>query len=133
MNGAVHSLCQILKFVAASAAEAELGALYLNVKQGRIIRLALEEMGHPQPPTPINCDNLTTTGIVNGTVKRQITKSKQRGSTNGRSTTSLASIRLKTTYRMTPKVTLRPSPQEKMCKNNNLNQGQFELLKNKQQ
>ena len=61
LNGAVHSLCQILKFVAASAAEAELGALYLNVKQGRIIRLALEEMGHPQPLTPINCDNLTTT------------------------------------------------------------------------
>ena len=70
LNGAIHSLCQILKFVAASAAEAELGAFYLNMKQGRIIRLALEEMGHPQPPTPINCDNLTTTGIVNGTVKR---------------------------------------------------------------
>ena len=32
LNGAVHSLCQILKFVAASAAKAELGALYLNVK-----------------------------------------------------------------------------------------------------
>ena len=78
LNGAVHSLCQILKFVAASAAEAELGALYLNVKQGRIIRLALEEMGHPQPPTPINCDNLTTTGIVNGTVKRQRSRSMEK-------------------------------------------------------
>ena len=77
LNGAVHSLCQILKFVAASAAEAELGALYLNVKQGRIIRLALEEMGHPQPPTPINCNNLTTTGIVNGTVKRQRLRSME--------------------------------------------------------
>ena len=59
-------------------AEAELGALYLNVKQGRIIRLALEEMGHPQPPTPINCDNLTTTGIVNGTVKRQRSRSMEK-------------------------------------------------------
>ena len=64
--------------MAASAAEAELGALYLNVKQGRIIRLALEEMGHPQPPTPINCDNLTTTGIVNGTVKRQRSRSMEK-------------------------------------------------------
>ena len=71
LNGAVHSLCTILKFLAASAAEAELGALYLNLKQGRIIRLMLEEMGHPQPPTLINCDNLTTTSIVNGTVKQQ--------------------------------------------------------------
>ena len=78
LNGAIHSLCQILKFVAASAAEAELGALYLNVKQGRIIRLALEEMGHPQPPTPINCDSLTTTGIVNGTVKRQRSRSMEK-------------------------------------------------------
>ena len=61
------------------------------------------------------------------------TKSERRGSTNGRDTTSLASIRLKTTYRMTPIVNLRPSPQEKMRRNNNLKQGQFELLKNKQQ
>ena len=67
-----------MKFVAASAAEAELSALYLNVKQGRIIRLVLEEIGHPQPPTPINCDNLTTTGIVNGTVKRQRSRSMEK-------------------------------------------------------
>ena len=71
LNGAVHTLCKILKFVAASAAEAELGALFLNLKQGRIIRLTLEEMGHLQPPTPINVDNATSVGIVNGTVKRQ--------------------------------------------------------------
>ena len=64
-------------FVAASAAEAELGALFLNVKQGRIIRLTLEEMGHPQPPTPINCDNATAVGIVNGTVKRQRSRSME--------------------------------------------------------
>ena len=69
LNGAVHTLCTILKFVAASAAEAELGALFLNIKQGRIMRLTLEEMGHPQPPTPINVDNSTAVGIVNGTVK----------------------------------------------------------------
>ena len=35
-------------------------------------------MGHPQPPTPINCDNLTTTGIVNGTVKRQRSRSMEK-------------------------------------------------------
>ena len=51
LNGAVHTLCTILKFVAASAAEAELGALFLNIKQGRIICLTLEEMGHPQSPS----------------------------------------------------------------------------------
>ena len=77
LNSAVHTLCTILKFVAASAAEAELGALFLNIKQGRIMRLTLEEMGHPQPPTPINVDNSTAVGIVNGTVKRQRLRSME--------------------------------------------------------
>ena len=77
LNGAFHVLSAILKFVAASAAEAELGALFLNMKEGRIFRLVLEELGHPQPPTPIHCDNATATGIVNGTVKRQRSRSME--------------------------------------------------------
>jgi hypothetical protein len=71
LNGAVDVLCTVLKFVAASAAEAELGALFLNAKQAKILRLTLEEMGHPQPPTPIHIDNSTTVGIVNNTIERQ--------------------------------------------------------------
>ena len=70
LNGAIYTLCTVLKFVAASAAEAELGALFLNVKEARVIRLILQEMGHPQPPTPIHCDNATAVGIANNTVKR---------------------------------------------------------------
>ena len=64
-------MCGILKFVVASAAEAELGALFLNCKEGRIMRLTLQEMGHPQPATPIYCDNMTATGIANDTIKKQ--------------------------------------------------------------
>eukprot|EP00804_Cyclotella_cryptica_P018372 CCRYP_015481-RA/>CCRYP_015481-RA protein AED:0.17 eAED:0.17 QI:0/0/0/1/1/1/2/0/862 len=60
LNGAIAVLCTILKFVAASAAEAELGALFLNAKETKIMRLTLQELGHPQPPTPIHCDNSTT-------------------------------------------------------------------------
>ena len=71
LNGSFFTLCSILKFVAASAAEAELGALFLNMREGRIFRLALEELGHHQPPTPIHCDNATTAGIVNGTIRQQ--------------------------------------------------------------
>ena len=63
--------CAILKLVAASAAEAELGALFLNAQEARIIRLTLTEMGHPQPPTPVHVDNSTAVGIVNNTIKRQ--------------------------------------------------------------
>ena len=51
LNGAFFTLCAILRFVVASAAEAELRALFLNCKQATIFRLTLKEMGHPQPPT----------------------------------------------------------------------------------
>jgi hypothetical protein len=71
LNGAILTQCTILKCVAASAAEAELGALFLNAIDAKIIRLTLEEMGHPQPPTPIHVDNTTAVGIVNNTIKRQ--------------------------------------------------------------
>ena len=71
LNGAIHVTCTILKLVASSAAEAELGALFLNAQEATIMRLILQEMGHPQPPTPIHIDNTTAVGIVNGTIKRQ--------------------------------------------------------------
>ncbi len=53
------------------AAEAELGALFLNAQEAKVLRLVREELGHPQPPTPIHVDNTTTVGIVNNTIKRQ--------------------------------------------------------------
>ena len=71
LNGNVLITCAILKIVAASAAEAELGSLFLNTKEARIVRLTLAELGHPQPPTPIHIDNTTAVGIVNNTIKRQ--------------------------------------------------------------
>ena len=71
LNGSILNPCTILKHIAASAAEAELGALFSNARIGKIIRLALIEMGHHQPPTPIHTDNKTAAGIANSTVKRQ--------------------------------------------------------------
>jgi hypothetical protein len=71
LNGALFTLCAILRFVVASAAKAKLGALFLNCKQATIFRLKLEEMGHPQPLTPIHCNNSTAVSIANNTVKWQ--------------------------------------------------------------
>ena len=68
LNGALYIMCGILNFVVASSAEAELVALFLNYKEGRIMRLTLQEMGHPQSATPIHCDNMTATEISNDTV-----------------------------------------------------------------
>jgi len=67
LNGAFFTLCAILCFVVASAVEAELGALFLNCKEGIIFRLTLKELGHPQPKTPIHCNNTTAVGIANNT------------------------------------------------------------------
>ena len=77
LNGFFHVLSSVLKFVAASAAEAELGALFHNIKEARIMRLTLKELGHPQPPTPIHCDNSTAVGIVNNTVKKHRSRSME--------------------------------------------------------
>jgi hypothetical protein len=71
LNGAFFTLCTILQFVVASAAKEELGALFLDCKQATIFRLTLEEMGHPQPPTLVHCDNSTALGIANNSVKKQ--------------------------------------------------------------
>jgi hypothetical protein len=69
LNGAFFTLCDILWFVIASAAEAELGTLFLNCKEGMIFCMTLEELGHPQPKIPIHCNNATIVGIANNTVK----------------------------------------------------------------
>ena len=77
LNGAIHTLCTILKFVAASAAESELGAVFLCAKKGKTLRLTLQELGHFQPPTPINCDNMTAVGIANNTIKKHRSRSME--------------------------------------------------------
>jgi hypothetical protein len=69
LNSAIHITCTILKFVATLAAEAELGALFLNAQEAKVLRLTLLELGHTQPPTPIHIDNTTTIGIINNTIE----------------------------------------------------------------
>jgi hypothetical protein len=71
LNGVFHTLCAILRFVVASAAEAELGALFLNCQEGMIVKTTLEDLGHPQPKIPVHCNNATAVGIASNTIKRQ--------------------------------------------------------------
>ena len=58
-----------------SAAEAETGALYINARKAVEEQNILEELGHKQPPTPIQTDNSTAEGIVNNRVQPKRTKS----------------------------------------------------------
>ena len=72
LNGIFHTLCSILRFVVASAAEAKLGALFLNCQEGTIFKTTLEDLlEHPQPKIPVHCDNVTVVGIVNNSIKQQ--------------------------------------------------------------
>jgi hypothetical protein len=64
-NGAVLSIAQIIKFVMASAAEAELAALFVSAREMILHRQTLIDMGLPQPKSPIQTDNSTATGVTN--------------------------------------------------------------------
>jgi hypothetical protein len=52
-NGEILIIITVLKHVMSSAAEAEIGAVFINAKEGTVLRTTLEELGHPQPPTPL--------------------------------------------------------------------------------
>jgi hypothetical protein len=63
-NGAVLNISQIIKAVMSSAAEAELGALFINAKTAVSMRWTLKELGHPQPGTPIQTNNSTAHALL---------------------------------------------------------------------
>eukprot|EP00804_Cyclotella_cryptica_P006024 CCRYP_000276-RA/>CCRYP_000276-RA protein AED:0.08 eAED:0.08 QI:0/0/0/0.66/1/1/3/0/1069 len=67
-NGPILTLAQIIKFVASSAAEAELAGLYICAKEMVPLRNSLEEMGWPQPKSPIQTNNTTALGVANKTI-----------------------------------------------------------------
>jgi hypothetical protein len=57
-----------------SAAEAKLGAIYINTRQAIPMWLLLKEMGYKQPPTPIQTNNSTAHGVVTNNIQPQCTK-----------------------------------------------------------
>jgi hypothetical protein len=57
-----------------STAEAEIGAVFINAKEEEVLRTTLEELGHPQHPTPLETDNTTATAYSNGAIKQKHTK-----------------------------------------------------------
>jgi hypothetical protein len=72
-NGAILNLAQLIKNVMSSAAEAELGALYINACKAVPQCQTLAEMGHKQPQTPMQTDNTTALGIVTNNIQPQRT------------------------------------------------------------
>jgi len=73
-NGAVLNIAQLIKAVMSSAAEAELGALYINAREAVPMRQLFTEMGHIQPRTPIQTDNSTVCRVVSSNIQPRRTK-----------------------------------------------------------
>ena len=74
LNGAILHLATIMKMVLSSAAEVEFGALFHNTKEATPLHTTLEELGHPQPPTPVLVDNSTAVGLANDTVTQRCSR-----------------------------------------------------------
>ena len=74
-NGAVVTISQIIKSIMSSAAEAELGALFINCREAIPARHALKAMGNEQPPTPMQTDNATAHGVETKNISSKRLKS----------------------------------------------------------
>jgi hypothetical protein len=68
-NGAILNIAHIIKNVMFSATEAELAGMYIMAREAIYIRIILEELGHIQPPTPLQTDNAMADGVINGKVQ----------------------------------------------------------------
>jgi hypothetical protein len=73
-NGAILNNATIIKHVMSSATEAEMAALYIMAREAVYIRIILQEMGHPQPATPIQTDNAMAEAVVNAKIQPKRTK-----------------------------------------------------------
>ncbi len=73
-NRAIINIAQLIRAIMSSAAEAELEALYINAREAIPQRHTLKEMGHKQPPTPMQTNNTTAVGVVNSNIQPRRTK-----------------------------------------------------------
>ncbi len=73
-NGAVLNIEHIIKNVMSSATKAELVGLYIMARKAVYIRIILEELGHKQPPMPLQTDNAMAEAIINGKIQPKQTK-----------------------------------------------------------
>ena len=74
-NGTVFTIDKIIKAVMSLAAEAELVAPFINCKEAITAHQELEEMGHKQPPTPMQTDNRTAHGVITNNISGKKLKS----------------------------------------------------------
>ncbi len=71
IDGTISALFTIIPCVVSSAGEAEYAALFTGCQHAARLRTTLTDMGYPQPPTTILCDNTSAIGLANDTIKQK--------------------------------------------------------------
>ena len=75
LNGPVLTISQIINTIMYLAPEADLSGLFICYKAMIPLKNTLVKMGWPQPPSPVQCDNSTATGVTNNTMVNNMLKS----------------------------------------------------------
>ena len=70
-NAATLVECKTLKHVVASSAEAETAGVFHNAQHAIPLRYMLTQLQHPQPPTPIKCDNETSEKFIHNNITKK--------------------------------------------------------------
>jgi hypothetical protein len=74
LNAPILVNSKIIDAVMSSVQESGTGSRFINAKDAVPIRTTLEEMGHPQGPTPLQFDNKCAVGILTDTVVQRRSK-----------------------------------------------------------
>jgi hypothetical protein len=75
LNHPISSHSTRIPVVCSFVAEAEYAGAFASSRIATNERQILHDMGHPQPPTPIFCDNEVAIGLANGSVTLKMSKS----------------------------------------------------------
>ena len=74
-NGAIITIAQIIKAFMSSAAEEELGALFINFREAIPGCHKLKEMGHKKLQNPMQTNKTTALGVVTNNIASRRIKS----------------------------------------------------------
>ncbi len=75
LNHPISTHSTRIPIVCSLVAEAEYGSLFAAGRVATNERQILHDMGHPQPPTPLFCDNEVAIGLANDSVNLKMSKS----------------------------------------------------------
>jgi hypothetical protein len=75
INHPISTHCTRIPVVCHCVAEAEYAGTFASARIATIERRILEDMGHPQPRTPIFCDNEVAIGLATDSINLKMSKS----------------------------------------------------------